>query len=120
MVGAAMERNGCAECLQKQQEIDRLTEALQALKPKLRYQERQATEGFFGAATPSAKRPLTANTPTVKAPARKGAPPEHMGAGRHALDLSQAERVVDIAPVVDDRCPDCDALLKDKEVSDST
>jgi hypothetical protein len=29
--------NGCAECLKKQQAIDRLTEELHRLKQKLRY-----------------------------------------------------------------------------------
>jgi transposase len=106
--------NGCAECLQKQREIDRLTEALQRLKQQLRYQERQATEGFFGSATPSAKRPVQANTPPPKALTRRGARPGHPGAGRHAFDARQAERVVAIAPSVTDRCPDGEAFLEDK------
>jgi transposase len=106
--------NGCAECLKKQREIDRLTEELQRLRQKLRYQERQATEGFFGSATPSAKRPVKANTPPPKVPQRKGARPGHPGVGRHAFDASHAERVVDIAPAVGNRCPACDARLADK------
>jgi hypothetical protein len=64
--------NGCAECLKKQREIDRLTEELQRLKQKLRYQERQATEGFFGSATPSAQLPVKPNTQPPKAPKGKG------------------------------------------------
>jgi hypothetical protein len=106
--------NGCAECLQKPREIDRLTEELYRLKQKLRYQARQATEGFFGSATPAAKRPVKANTSPSQARRRRGARPGHPGAGRHAFDASQAERVIDIAPIVTDRCPDCDALLMDK------
>jgi transposase len=106
--------NGCAECLKKQREIDRLTEALQRLRQQLRYQERQATEGFFGSATPSAKRPVKTNTPPPPAPKPKGARPGHPGVGRHAFDASQAERVVNIAPAVGHRCPGCDALLADK------
>jgi transposase len=106
--------NGCAECLKKQQEIDRLTEALQRLQQKLRYHERQATEGFFGSATPSAKLPGKANTPLATAPRRKGARPGHPGAGRHAFDARQAERVIDIPPVGDARCPECATLLEDK------
>jgi hypothetical protein len=62
MAGVAMAINGCAECPKKQRKIDRLTEELQRLKQKLRYQERQATKGFFGSATPSAKRPVKTNT----------------------------------------------------------
>jgi transposase len=114
LAGGAMAINGCAECLKKQREIDRLAEALQRLKQKLRYQERQATEGFFGSATPSAKRPVKASTPPPQAPKRKGARPGHLGVGRHTFDASQAEQVVDIPPVVGDRCPDCDAVLEDK------
>jgi hypothetical protein len=81
MIGVAMALNGCAECLKKQREIDRLTEVLQRLKQKLRYQERQATEGFFGSAPPSTKRPVKANTTPAKEPKRKGARPGHR-AGR--------------------------------------
>jgi transposase len=114
MAGVAMALNGCAECLKKPREIDRLTEALQRLKQKLRYQERQATAGFFGSATSSAKRPVKANTPPPPAPKRKGARPGHPGAGRQAFDVSQAERIVDLAPAVGARCPDCKALLEDK------
>jgi transposase len=109
-----MTLNGCTACLKKQREIDRLTEELQRLRQKLRYQERQATEGFFGSATPSAKLPVKANTPPSKALKRKGAQPGHPGAGRQAFDASQAERVIDIAPIVGNRCPDCNARLEDK------
>jgi hypothetical protein len=92
MAGVVMAMNGCAECLQTQRAIDRLTEARQRLKQQLRYQERQATAGFFGAATPSAKRPVKANPPPPKALTRRGARPGHPGAGRQAVDASQAER----------------------------
>ena len=36
--------NNCPLCLEKQREIDRLTEEVERLKRKLRYQERQAAE----------------------------------------------------------------------------
>ena len=90
--------NGCAECLKKQREIDRLTEELQRLKQKLRYQERQVMDGFFGSATPSAKLPVKTNTPPAKEPKRKGARPGHPGAGRQTFEARQAERVIDIPP----------------------
>jgi transposase len=109
-----MALHGGAECLTKPREIDRLTEALQRLRQKLRYQERQATAGFFGAATPSAKRPVKTTTPPPPAPQPKGARPGHPGTGRHPFDASQAERVVHIAPAVGNRCPGGDALLEDK------
>jgi Magnesium chelatase, subunit ChlI len=103
LAGGVMAMNGCAECLKKPREIDRLAEALQRLKQKLRDQGRQTTEGFFGSATPSAKRPVKANTPPPTVPKHKGARPGHLGVGRHTFDASQAERVVDIPPVVGDR-----------------
>ncbi len=106
--------HGCVECLKKQREIDRLTEALQRLQQTLRYQDRQATEGFFGSATLSGKRPVKTNTPPPPAPKPKGARPGYPGAGRHAFGARQAERVIDIPPLGGDRCPECDALLEDK------
>jgi len=109
-----MAMNGCPECLRKQREIDRLTEEHQRLKQRLRYQERRATEGFFGSATPSAKLPVKANTPPAQEPRRKGARPGHPGAGRQAFDASQAAQVVDVAAEVGDRCPTCDVPLEDK------
>src|SRR5262245_24300091 len=105
-----MALNGCTECLKKQREIDRRTEELQRLRQKLRDQERQAREGFFGSAIPSANLPVKATTPRSQALQRKGAPPGHPGAGRPAVDASQAERGVAITPLVGTRCPDCDAL----------
>ena len=63
---------GCAECLKKQREIDRLTEELQRLRQKLCHRERQATEGFFGSATPSAQGP-SARRRASRAP-RDGVP----------------------------------------------
>lgn len=114
LVGVVRASNGCAECLTKQRESGRLTEELQRLRQKLRYQERQATEGFFGAATPSATRPVKTNGSPPPAPKPKGARPGHLGVGRHAFDASQAERVVAIAPAVGNRCPGCAALLEDK------
>ena len=88
-----MALNECTECLKKQREIDRLTEELQSLRQQLRYQERQATEGFFGSATPSAKLPVKTNTPPPPAPKPKGARPGHPGARRQAFDARHAERV---------------------------
>jgi hypothetical protein len=54
--------HGCAACRQKQWEIDRLTEGVQCLKQQLRYEERQATEGFFGARTLPLTQLVKANT----------------------------------------------------------
>ena len=113
-----MALNGCAECLKKQREIDRLTEELQRLKQKLRYQERQGMEGFFGSSTPSAKLPVKANTPPAKEPKRKGARPGHAGVGRQTFGAHEAERIIEVATEVGDRCPRCDLPLEDKGTDD--
>ena len=110
--------NGCAACLKKPREIARLTEELQRLTQTLRDQERQAPAGFFGSATPSAKRPVTAHTAPAKEPKRKGARPGHLGAGRRACDASQAERVVDVTAEVGDRGPDGHAPVEEKGADD--
>jgi hypothetical protein len=109
-----MARNGCTACLKKPREIERLTEALQRLRQKLRYQERPAAEGFVGAATPSAKQPVKATTPPAQALKRQGAQPGHPGVGRQAFDARPAERVVDLAPIVGSRGPDGDVLVEDQ------
>jgi hypothetical protein len=88
VAGAVMAINRCAECLKKPREIDRLTEELQRLKQKLRYQERQVTAGFFGSSTLSAKLSVKATTPPAKEPKRKGTRPGHPGGGRQTFDAS--------------------------------
>jgi transposase len=109
-----MALNRGAECLKKQREIARLTEENHRLKPRLRYQARQAREGFFGASTPSAKRPVKANTAPAQAAKPRGGRPGHRGAGRQAFDADQANRVVDVKAAVGLRCPACDGLLEEK------
>lgn len=111
--GAEMALHGCAECLKKQRELDRLTEALQRLKQKLRDQARQGRAGFFGSSTPSAKLPVKAQTPPAKAPKRQGARAGHAGAGRQTCDAHEAERIIDVAAEVSDRCPSGDLPLED-------
>jgi transposase len=106
--------NGCAACLKKPRAIERLTEEIRGLRQKLRDQERRAHAGFFGSATPSAKRPVKANPPSAPEPRRKGARPGPLGVGRQAFDASQAERVVEVAAEVGERCPECDPLLEEK------
>jgi transposase len=106
--------NGCAECVKKPREIDRLTVELQRLQQRLRYQERQATEGFFGASTPSAKLPLKPNTKPTTLAKRRGARPGHPGAGRRAFSANQADRVEVMAAAGGDRCPACAGPLEDK------
>lgn len=49
--------NGCPVCLHKQRRIDELEEEVKRLRDKLRYQEREEEDGFFGSSTPSSKKP---------------------------------------------------------------
>ncbi len=98
--------------MKKQQAIDRLTEENARLKSRLRYQERTAQEGFFGSSTPSAKRPLKANTPALPNGNVGGAKAGHCGHGRPTISAAQADRIerVEVPPT----CPDCGGLLEDK------
>jgi transposase len=106
--------NHCPGCLEKQRQIDALQEELVRLKRKLWYQERKATEGFFGASTPSSKRPVKPNTATKKQSKPRGARVGHKGAGRKRCDMTEADRIVEVAGVVPQRCPQCGAILEDK------
>ena len=98
--------------MKKQQEIDHLREENARLKDRLRYQERTAKEGFFGASTPSSKIPIKSSTPTEPAPRFGGAKPGHVGHGRHTIAPEQAQRVERIpAPK---HCPECGRALETK------
>ena len=105
-----MRRAFCEGCLAKQRRIDQLLEENQRLKAQLRYRERQATEGFFGASTPSARRPVKSNSPPEAQGKRGGARPGHPGHGRAAFTATTAARVIDVpgAP----RCPGCGGPLE--------
>jgi transposase len=102
----------CEGCLAKQRRIDALLEENQRLKAQLRYRERQATEGFFGSSTPSARRPVKANSPPEHQGKRGGARPGHPGHGRSGFDGTTAARVIDV-PVAP-HCPACGGPLEDK------
>jgi transposase len=99
--------------LQKQQEIDRLREENARLKDRLRYQERTAKEGFFGSSTPSAKRPVKANTTRRQTPGLPGgARHGHAGHGRRSISVEKADQVI-LVPGAES-CPDCGGALHDK------
>jgi len=105
-------RRYCPGCFEKQVKIDQLLEENRLLKEKLRYQERKATEGFFGSSTPSAKIPLKSDRNAQRKP--KGAKRGHKGAGRKGFQASEADQVVEMAPEDGGRCPDCGRPLKEK------
>lgn len=100
----------CKDCLKKQQEIDRLKEELQRVKDKLRYQERTAREGPFGASTPSSKVPFKANSLEENQARRGGAKPGHRGHGRRAFPPEQIHRT--ISARLPACCPDCGSELE--------
>ena len=98
--------------MQKQQEIDRLQEEITRLKARLRYQERTAQEGFFGSSTPSAKRPVKANTARRETPgAPGGARPGHPGHGRRSVPAEAADAVLVVQAA--ETCPHCGGALQD-------
>ena len=102
----------CAECLKKQQEIDRLREENARLKDRLRYQERTARQGAFGASTPSSKIPIKPGADPTASGRAGGARPGHRGHGRRAVAAAQAD-VVQRVPV-GECCPDCGTRLQPK------
>jgi len=110
--GGPMRRAFCEGCLEKQRRIDQLLEENQRLKDQLRYRERRATEGFFGAATPSARRPVKANSAPESQAKRGGAQVGHPGHGRTAFAPPTAARVIDVPEVP--RCPVCGGPLEEK------
>jgi len=104
--------NGCLVCLEKQRRIDELEDELKRVREKLRYQERQGQEGFFGSSTPSSKLPVKPNT-EEKEKKPRGAKPGHRGNGRKSHDEQTADRTVEVAPE-SERCPDCGSPLEKK------
>lgn len=102
----------CPECLQQQQEIDRLREENARLKDRLRYQERTAREGAFGSSTPSSKIPVKPGAPPTAAARPGGARLGHRGHGRRTVEPAQADCVHRVP--VGERCPDCGARLQHK------
>ncbi len=104
----------CKGCLEKQQKIDRLQEENQRLKDRLRYQQRQATEGPFGASTPSSKIPLKPNSLEENQAKKGGAKPGHPGHGRRACPREEMDHVIPVhLPAT---CPDCGVALEARGV----
>jgi transposase len=102
----------CKTCLQKQQKIDRLEEELRRVKAKLRYQERTAKEGPFGASTPSSKVPVKANSLEENQARKGGAKPGHRGHGRQCLPPEQNQCT--LSARLPTCCPDCGTALQNR------
>jgi transposase len=102
----------CQGCLDKQLKLDQLLEENQRLKAQLRYRQRKASEGFFGSSTPSAQRPVKANSEARNQTPCGGAQKGHPGHGRKSIDPSKAARTIEVA--LERRCPQCGGPLIDK------
>jgi len=97
----------CEECFKKQRRIDKLTEEVEALKARLRYQKRKEKEGFFGSSTPSSKTPVKANSLEENQKKRGGAKPGHEGHGRKPIAPDQADHIYTVESPVQGSCPRC-------------
>ncbi|MBE3115591.1 IS66 family transposase [Candidatus Bathyarchaeota archaeon] len=102
----------CKQCLEKQQKINELQEEIVQLKAKLRYQERTASEGFFGSSTPSSRIPIKPNNPAEHTRNRGGGKAGHKGYGRSSIEKQDADEVKTVK--VENICPDCGCILEDK------
>lgn len=107
-----MDLNFCSGCFEKQRRIDRLEEEVCSLKQKLRYREREAGEGPFGSATPSARRPFKGNTSEEQRAKVGGAQRGHQGHGRATVDAGKADRCETV--MVQDACPYCAGPLENR------
>ena len=108
----------CKGCLEKQLRIDELAEENKRLKQQLRYRERKEEEGYFGASTPSSKRPVKETTPEENREKKGGGVPGHAGHGRPAHTEETADKIIDRD--AGDVCPDCGGPLIEKEVRNRT
>jgi transposase len=104
----------CPQCVKLQEEIKRLREENDRLQAKLRYQQRQIDEGYFGSSTPSSKKPFKPNTTAERN--NGGGRVGHRGHGRASIDPREADEVI----VVDTEhiCPDCQAPLESSDLRD--
>jgi len=102
----------CPACLDKQRQISELQEELRRLKDRLRYQERTASEGPFGSATPSSKIPVKPSSLPERQAKTGGGKVGHKGNGRKRVPETQADRVLDVGG--SECCPDCGCHLEDK------
>jgi hypothetical protein len=106
----AVEASLCEACLEKQRQIDRLKEEIARLRVQLSQKKRKDKEGYFGSSTPSAQKPLKANSPEEEAQKRGGAKPGHRGNGRSAHNQAQADEVHQIK-TTESLCPRCKVSL---------
>lgn len=107
----------CADCFEKQREIDKLKAENARLKAKLHYQERNAKEGAFGSSTPSSKIPIKPSKTgdSLHGGAKNG----HKGHGRGSHSENKATKVERVS-LDEEYCPACQAELEQKGYKDRT
>jgi transposase len=96
--------------------IRRLRDQVRHLREQLGRRNRTVNEEPFGSSTPSAKKPVKANTPEDNRQKRGGAVQGHVGKGRSSLD-ADADAVV-LAIKAPERCPDCGSPLESRGAED--
>jgi len=107
----------CPECVKKQEEIYRLREQVKQLQTKLRRQQQQAQQGYFGSATPSSQQPIKHKTKNDQPHKQGGAKPGHVGKGRKRYTEHEADRV-EYVECESKICPDCQIQLEQMATSD--
>ncbi len=107
----------CPECVKKQQEIYRLREENKRLKAKLRRQQQQISQGYFGCSTPSSQQPIKNNTKNDDPRKNGGAKKGHVGKGRQRFTEAEADRIEHIE-CEQKICPDCQIQLEMKDSLD--
>lgn len=105
--------NTCPNCLDKQREIDRLTEENLRLRSRLNQRQRQAAAGPFASSTPSSKIPIKASTAAEQTQKKGGAQPGHVGHGRTAILATEARRI-ETCEVESRHWLECGGLLTEK------
>lgn len=98
----------CQGCYEKQLQIDRLTEQVNNLKVKLRYEEKKSQAGYFGSSTPSAQKPFKENSdgPKSQGGGKKG----HKGYGREGVCENEADIIEYLK--AGPQCPYCRGELE--------
>ena len=107
---------GCFEKMRKlaarDETIRRLRDENRRLREQLGRQNRTINEEPFGSSTPSAKKPVKANTPEENRRKRGGAVEGHVGKGRSSLAGNADAAMLTIeAP---ECCPDCGCSLESR------
>lgn len=107
----------CPECVNKQEEIYRLREKVKQLQAKLRRQQQQAEQGYFGSSTPSSQQPIKNNTKNDNPRKNGGAKKGHVGTGRQRFSAADADRI-EYIECEQKICPQCQIQLEQKDSLD--